>query len=247
MLDLPGEYTTQRQNPMDKITAIIVAKKNSVRLKNKNMLPYGNSTVLGHKIQQLINSSYINEVVVGSNCEYILKYSEDNGAVPIFREEEYCDEKICPANLMIYDMVHKIKPTDTVLWAHCTNPNIQTRTYNNAIVKYREQIELGYDSLVSVDETKNHFWEVNENKQPKPMNFNPWGKSHPLASTLKPYYQQNGAIFIQPYENMLSNSYFYGLLPYLFVTPILESHDINNELDFKICKSIHEEYFNNEK
>ena len=37
----------------DKITAVVPVKGNSTRLPNKNILPFGDSNLLQHKIEQL--------------------------------------------------------------------------------------------------------------------------------------------------------------------------------------------------
>ena len=52
---------------------------------------------------------------------------------------------------------------------------------------------------------------------------------------------QDGGIFIQPYENMRQNSYFFGKRPYLFVTPKEEFLDINEERDYLLAKAILQE------
>ena len=54
------------------VTAIIVAKEPNARLQNKNMLKFGEGTVISHKINQLNQCKLVNQVVVGSNSENIL-------------------------------------------------------------------------------------------------------------------------------------------------------------------------------
>ncbi|MAH49802.1 hypothetical protein CMI37_28515 [Candidatus Pacearchaeota archaeon] len=212
-----------------KISAVIVAKKESKRLPNKNMLPFGNSTILGHKILQLSKCKKIDEVVVGSNCEEILNYSDSLGARTARRPDEYCDEDNCSANSMIWNMCCLIE-TDVVVWAHCTNPLIKPRTYDNAVECF---LTRGHnDSLLSVDILQEHIW----SEESKPLNYNPWQGRHPLAKELPKMYKQNGAIFIQKHKQMKENRYFFGKKPYLFVTPEAESIDINTERDYRISK-----------
>lgn len=235
-----------------KVSAVIVAKATSLRLKNKNMLPFGESTVLGHKINQLKQCERINEVIVGSDCDKILEYSESLGAVPIKRPEKYCDESVSVANDMIKNMMSLIKRKDVILWAHCTNPNIQPETYDKAIETYENSLNKPifdwvtdeyFDSLVSVDKVQEHLWKIYRDEYGRPYNFRPWNEPHPFAKDLPPFWKQNGAIFIQSYKNMKENNYFFAKHPYLFETPTEESHDINSELDYHIAQTINEKYF----
>jgi CMP-N-acetylneuraminic acid synthetase len=238
---------------MSKTTAIIVAKENSERLPNKNMLDFGNSTILGHKINQLKKCKKVNEVIVGSDSEEILKYSKELGAVPIKRSKKYCNESISSANDMIGNMMSLMKNKDIILWAHCTNPNIQPSTYDLAIETYEKIIKKEtrpkaleyYDSLMSVDKVQEHLWLKCYGDYARPDNHRPWNLPHALAKDLPETWKQNGAIFIQSYKNMKENSYFYGERPWIMETPVEESHDINTELDYYIAESIHKKYFKN--
>jgi len=49
-------------------------------------------------------------------------------------------------------------------------------------------------------------------------------------------YMQDGGIFIQPYEQMKNNSYFFGRKPYLFEIPKEEFLDINDYKDYLLAK-----------
>ena len=232
-----------------KVTAVIVAKKESKRLRNKNMLPFGESNLLGTKIRQLKECEAINEVVVGSNCDEMLSFAKTLGAVSVKREEAYCDEDTCSANRMIGNMCSLIH-TDVVLWAHCTNPLIRAETYDAAVNLYFKKVKeydnrgpvFGslFDSLISVDLVQEHFWRAGRNAYP--LHHDPYHGEHVLAKDLPKLYKQNGAIFIQSHENMKRNSYFYGDSPYLFTTPEEESFDINTELDYRIAKYIYEDF-----
>tara|TARA_B100000614_G_C14541959_1_gene490641 strand:+ start:453 stop:1112 length:660 start_codon:yes stop_codon:yes gene_type:complete len=214
------------------ISAVIPAKKTSVRLPNKNMRPFKGTTLLGYKIKKLQECEEVGEIIVGSDCDEILAHAEQLGAIPVKRPDEACDEEICSANKMIGDLCGRIK-TDVVVWTHCTNPNISAATYDHAIETFLNN--RNYDSLISVDLVQEHLWK-DWGDMRYPLNYNPWAKEHTLAKDLSPLYKQNGAFFIQSHENALKNSYFFGENPQLFLTDLSESTDINTEIDFKIAE-----------
>ena len=214
------------------ISAVIPAKKTSVRLPNKNMRPFKGTTLLGYKIKKLQECEELGEIIVGSDCDEILAHAEQLGAIPVKRPDEVCDEEICSANKMIGDLCGRIK-TDVVVWTHCTNPNISSATYDHAIETFLNN--RNYDSLISVDLVQEHLWK-DWGDMRYPLNYNPWAKEHTLAKDLSPLYKQNGAFFIQSHDNALKNSYFFGENPQLFLTDLSESTDINTETDFKIAE-----------
>ncbi len=219
------------------VTAIIVARKGSVRVPSKNLLPLGEDTLISRKIKQLKGAELIDRVVFGSDSDEMLQHAEKFGAECIRRPDYYCDEKQASANDMIRNMMDLVK-TDVVVWAHCTNPLLSSDTYDNAIKTFANGMEEGYDSLLSVVELREHLW--GEDK--KPLNYNPYQARHTPARELPPYYMQDGGIFIQPYEQMKGNCYFFGKNPQLFLIPGEEFLDINDMRDYILAKAIIEKF-----
>lgn len=213
------------------ISAIIVARKGSERIKNKSMLKLDGETLIARKIRQLQQCKLINRVILGSDSEEMLEEARNAGAEAIKRPEYYCNEITASANQMIKNMCSLIQ-TDIVVWAHCTNPLLSSQTYDKAIETYLNNLP-DYDSLLSVTKLQEHLWQDS-----KPLNYNPWGERHIPARELKPLYMQDGGIFIQSHQNMSKNSYFFGEKPYLFEIPSDEFLDINNYRDYIIAQSI---------
>jgi CMP-N,N'-diacetyllegionaminic acid synthase len=209
---------------MSEITAYMVAKGYNERLAFKNMLPFGSSTLLGHKIQQLKESEALDRIVVGSDTTEIIEHARSFG-VEVFRQEPHFCNGSVPMNETIRD-VCKVAPTDIVLWTHCTNPLVGPKTYDAAITTW---LNSDHDSLVSVSRISSHIW-----YQRSPLNFTPL-ITHVVAADLEPAYYQNGAIFIQPYEQMLETGYYYGKNPLLFELDLWESIDINNIEDYRVA------------
>ena len=69
-----------------KIIALICARGNSKGIKNKNLLKFKNTTLLGNSIKQAFSSKYINKVIVSTDSQKIAKESLKNRAeVPFLR------------------------------------------------------------------------------------------------------------------------------------------------------------------
>ena len=63
------------------ITAIIPVKANSSRLPGKNILPFGNSNLLVHKIEQLKQVEEITDIIVSSDSDIMLEMAENAGVI----------------------------------------------------------------------------------------------------------------------------------------------------------------------
>ena len=228
---------------MNKIVAIIPARSGSRRIANKNIRKFANTTLIENKIKQLQDCDDIDCIVVATNDLHIKEICKDYEVLLMHREERFCDEKSTTANQMIADIASRIDTSfDIIVWAHCTNPFINSNIYNQSI-DYFLSSEPHYDSLVSVTPIQNHFWHRTKSGC-VPLNYNPNSLSHPLASDLEPMYYQNGGIFIQRRKDMVSNSYFFGRNPVLFELDEYVSTDINNPLDMAIAKSLSPHFIN---
>lgn len=214
------------------ISAIIVARGGSVRLPRKNLLPINGETLVSRKIRQLKESRLVNRVIVGSDDDEILREAENHGAEAVLRPAIFCDERVTPANGMIGNMMDLVN-SDVIVWAHCTNPLLSSGTYDRAIKAFFEVRSQGFDSLVSVFELREHLWDSGR----KPFNYDPYGPTHVLASQIPPLFAQDGGIFIQMYEDMKANSYFFGRSPFLFEVPKEELMDVNTPHEFAVAKS----------
>ncbi|MFQ6703873.1 MAG: cytidylyltransferase domain-containing protein, partial [Alphaproteobacteria bacterium] len=216
----------------NEVTAVIVARGGSVRIPSKSLLVLEGESLIERKIHQLQNCKKINRIVFGSDNQEMLEVAKKAGAEIVKRPDFYCDEKQASANDMIANMMDLMK-TDVVVWAHCTNPLLSAQTYDNAVGKFLE-LYPKYDSLLSVVELREHLW----SEEKHPLNYNPYGPRHVPARDLPPYYMQDGGIFIQPYQQMKANSYFFGKKPYLFQIPNEEFLDINERKDYLLAKAI---------
>ena len=218
-----------------KISAVIIARKGSKRIKNKMYQKFLGISLIENKIKQLIKTN-VDEIIVGSNdiklktiCE---KYKEKN-VFFVKRQEKYCDEKSTTPNEMIGNMLSLIK-TDIVVWAHLTNPFTNEHHFNDAIKKYLTLNKKKYDSLFSATIDTDYFWDQNK----KPINHNPMERSHTLLSSgkIKPLYRDNGAIFIRPYKEMIKDGRFWGKRGFMYVMNKYDSWDINQPWDLESCQ-----------
>lgn len=79
---------------MKKIVAIILARKGSKGLKNKNVKILNNKPLVYWSINAAIKSKFIDDVIVSTDCSKIMKISKKFGAnVPFKRPKKFAQDK----------------------------------------------------------------------------------------------------------------------------------------------------------
>ena len=86
-----------------RIIAIIPARKNSKRLKNKNLLKINSKPLIYWSIQAALNSKYIDKVVLSTESKEIAKIGEKLGAnVPFLRPKKFATDSSMTEDLIIF-------------------------------------------------------------------------------------------------------------------------------------------------
>ena len=129
------------------ITAIVPVKGNSSRLPNKNILPFGDSNLLLHKIEQLKKVKGITNIIVSSDSNRMLQMAEDAGVQAWKRPQKYADESVPFGRFL--DYLCEVLPNEHILWACVTSPLVESELYEKAIQLYFEKLKEGFDSLIT--------------------------------------------------------------------------------------------------
>lgn len=215
-----------------KVVGVIVCRKGSKRITNKTWSEINGKSLLEIKINQLKKVKILDKIIVGSNDENVEDFCKSKNIKFIKRDDYYCDESKCTANEMIKNILSFIDG-DIVLWAHLTNPFIDETHYENALIMYEKNIE-NFDSVFSVSELKEHFWDTNK----EPINHNPWSEKHIVAKNLSPLYKQNGGIFIRSKKDMENDGRFIGNKPNMFVMNEKDGWDLDYSWQLDFAKGV---------
>ena len=206
------------------ITAIIPVKANSSRLPGKNILPFGNSNLLLHKIEQLKQVEEVTDIVVSSDSDIMLEMAEKAGVIAIKRPEKYANESV-PFGCFL-DYLCDVLPNEHVLWACVTSPLVESYLYKKAIKLYFEKLEEGYDSLITLQPLQSFYFDKNG-----PINFET-GLNHKNSEFLDPIYHFTNGINIAPRAKIAEWHYNYGPNPYQLMVNKREAVDIDDICDY---------------
>jgi CMP-N-acetylneuraminic acid synthetase len=213
-----------------KVSALIAVRSGSVRVKNKNIRTFNGSTLLELKIKQLQSVKEINDVVVNSNSVDMLSLAKDLGAKTIKRDDYFASNTVSMSE--VYRNMAEHMDCDTILYANCTNPLTEAKSYINAIHTFFENND-NHDSLVSCHDVKEFMYLDNS-----PLNYDP--KNQPRSQDLPDIIALNFAISIISKSNMVKNGNIIGANPYFYKLNKIESIDIDTPLDFFVASKLYE-------
>ena len=133
------------------IVAIIPAKSDSKRLRDKNMVPIDGKPLLYYTIKAARECPLISAVYVSTESDKIAKFSQNEGAAIIKRPKELCAD--VPIVEVYRHALNNIKNED-ILYVVGLQPDHPDRVINlQDAIKYA--IEKGLDDLISVDSNGN--------------------------------------------------------------------------------------------
>ena len=215
------------------VVAVIPVRAGSRRLPNKNILPFGDSNLLVHKIRQLKSVPAIDSVVVFSDSDIMLQKATDEGVLTHKRALEFADDKTRSFNDVIVNVVSALKG-DIIMWTPCVCPLLSPETYKRAIEKYEDSVikNKANDSLISVRLFKEYLWD-----DKKPINYS-LQKEHVISQNLPDWYLVTNGIYMANKDFILQQRYFFGKNPYKFVVSKREAIDIDDAEDFAIAKAL---------
>ncbi len=213
------------------ITAVVPVKGSSSRLPNKNILPFGNSNLLQHKIEQLKQVKGLHEIIVSSDSDEMLEIGEKCGVKAIKRPIQYADESV-PFGMFL-EYVCDIIEGDHLMWACATSPCVEPYLYEKAMKTYFEKLAEGYDSLITCAPYQTYLMDENG-----PLNFK-MGLEHKNSEQLPLLYHFTNGIDLAPKDKVKEWHYNYGPKAYRLLVNKREAADIDDVYDYEMAKVLY--------
>lgn len=212
------------------ITAIVPVKGNSGRLPHKNILPFGNSNLLIHKLEQLKQVHEITDIIVSSDSDEMLDMAKAAGVQALKRPIQYADESVPFGKFLEY--LCGVLPNEHILWACVTSPLVEPYLYEKAIALYFEKLNEGFDSLITVLPCQSYYMD-----EKGPINFKT-GLEHKNSEFLQPIYHFTNGINLAPKAKIAEWHYNYGPNPYRLKVNKREAVDIDDIYDYECAKAL---------
>jgi len=210
---------------MKNLIALVPVRAGSQRVLNKNIRPFGDSSLLELKISILKKIPKIDEIIVNSDCDTMLSIAKDMGVSTHKREGHYASSKV--NNSEFFEHIAGNTDSKNIMYSPVTCPFIKVDTYYDAIEKFHT--DDGHDSLVTVFPVKHHMWLDGE-----PINYEP--ENSPNTQDLPNILGISYGISIIPKDLMIKRRNIVGHNPFLYELGEVESLDIDTELEFKFAE-----------
>lgn len=209
---------------------MIPVRKGSRRLPGKNTAPFCESNLLLYKIEQLKKVPQITKIYVTSDCDEMLEMGKESGVYTHKRALEYCDEKTKTFGEVVGHVCESVEG-DNIIWATCTSPLVEPHHYVDAIEQYQDNLQQGFDSLMSVEEFRRYIW-----TKEGPFNYE-LGTKHVPSQELEPLYRVTDGILIAPRNKMIEWKYFHGPNPFMYKMDKKSSIDIDDIYDLECARA----------
>jgi N-acylneuraminate cytidylyltransferase len=219
------------------ITAFIPVKGNSSRLPGKNILPFGDSNLLTHKIRQLQKVKQVTEIFVSSDSDEMLEIAEADGVTAVKRPADLSDESRPFGDLVEY-AVTNIKG-DHLMWTPVTSPIVDEGDYTALIDRYYSNFTEDYDSLTTVTKFKHFLLD-----DAGPLNFAP-DKALTNSQDIPTWYMCTFGCSVISAELAVKYRYIFGNKPFRYVVSPYKGLDIDTPFDYLVTKLLWE--YNNAK
>lgn len=213
------------------IKAVIAVRSGSERVKNKNVKPFANSSLLEIKIKQLLRlSSYFDGIIVNSNDETMLSTANSLGCETVLRDSVYADSRTSMSD--VYANVAENCAADVIVYCNVTNPLVKDETIIKAVELYCEQSNSCSLSVNTANLVKKFMY-----RDGVPINYNPLNQ--PRSQDLPEIYALNFAVNIISRREMIK--YKNIICPRHLLLPISESEavDIDSEMDFEVAQFLY--------
>jgi CMP-N,N'-diacetyllegionaminic acid synthase len=224
---------------MKESIAIILARKGSKGIKNKNLFKLHKKPLLYWSIKSCLSSKKIDSVWVSSDSEKILKFAKKYGANVIKRPNKYSEDNSSSESAWkhaIKYLMQKNITAQNIIGIQPTSPIRKVKTFDNAISEFKKK---KLDSLFSAQKITNFFvWK--KSKKGFLSNYN--YKKRPMRQNIEEKYLENGSFYIFNSKKFLINKCrLFGKIGYFLMSKV-ESFEIDDKEDLNLMKNL-KKYF----
>lgn len=221
-------------------TCFLPVRSGSERVKNKSVKYFQGykGGLLELKLNQLLLVKGIDEIILSTNCQTAIDIAQRiSKEIRIdFRPQNLCASTTKLRDLVSY--VPSVIKEGDILWTHVTSPFFDELSYENAICKFENVKDLGYDSLMAVKRIKSFLLDADN----KGVNFGLSKGNWPRTQDLDAYYEITSATFLAPIDCYKNYNNRIGITPFKLETTFLESLDIDEPSDWQLANHLYSFY-----
>ena len=208
-----------------KILLVILARKGSRRIKNKNIKKFNGKPLVVWTIEQALRFQNLNsQVLLSSDCEKTLKIGQSYKKLLTIKRSRNLATRNTTSIEVIKNLIKKLKFTGHIILLQPTSPlrlDIDIKKVISMLMKKKMPV-ISVSKLI-----QNSSLIIRANKKKKFV---------PLNKKKCSLYYPNGAIFAASSEWLIKNFSFYDSKSFLYIMPEERSIDIDYEYQFKMAE-----------
>ena len=213
---------------MVRVVAVIPARAGSQRVENKNLKPFGDTTLLEYKLKKIVESGLFSDIVVNTDMRSAVDMAERYGVKSHWREAYYASSAC--TNSEYFEYLARFTECDVLAYCPCTSPFVQVATMETCINTLEARSEA--DSVLTVSAIKEFLW-----LDGKPLNYEP--ERAPNSQDLPNVQAINFGFSVTKRDAMIARRNIVGSNPLFIETKGIEKVDIDLPLDFFLAEKIY--------
>lgn len=215
--------------------AVIPARGGSKRLPRKNVLDLAGKPLIVWTIEAAKNSRYIDKFIVSTDDQEIKKVSEHFGAEVLTRPGELATDTASSVDVVLHAINAQNQRYDYVILLQPTSP---LRTAQHVDEAIELLFQKNANAIISVCETDHSpLWTNTLPEDGSMDNFIREEVKGKRSQDLPTYYRLNGAIYIVKTDSVkIDKTLLLAKHCFSHAMDKQTSIDIDNSLDFELCK-----------
>jgi len=212
-----------------KVAALVPIKDHSERVKGKNFRDFCGKPLYYHIIHTLDRVYAVDEIVIDTDSARVIAEAPglSHKVRIIERPEELRGDFVSTNRIFEYDLSQT--QADIYIQTHATSPILKAETIAKSLARF-VSLDDEYDSLFGVNEYHSRFY-MHDGAA---VNHDP--ENLIRTQDLQPMYEENSSLYVFTEESFKRKGRRIGENPFMFVTPPIESIDIDDEFTFRIAE-----------
>ncbi len=217
-----------------KIIGIIPARGGSKLIPRKNIKPLLGKPLIAYTIEMALESGCLDRTVVSTDDKEISEIAKGYGAeVPFIRPSSLALDTTPMLPVLQHTIEYLQKKEnhspDVIVLLQPTSPLRRVEHIKEALeIFFKKDV----DSVISISEVRHRFGSFHDGV------FKPYFEEGKGRKDVKPFYYENGLLYVTKVENIIIKNSLYGHKIGAFIVEEKYSTDIDNFLEFKLAELI---------
>ena len=213
-----------------RVTAIVPVRAGSQRVKHKSIRNFCDTSLLEHKLKQLLRIEQINSIILTTDSPEAKDIGNRYGVRVIDRTGYYASSECNNSDFFRYIAEQTTEEDKYLIYTPVTSPFVTKDTICTVIRKFMGS--EGHDSVVPVEVLRHHMW-----MNGRPLNYDL--KNAPNTQDLPHIYALNYACSIISREDQIRLASLCGETPLFHEMGQMEAVDIDTMYDFELAQTLY--------